>query len=115
MSFKLYNQFYCSSMMLPEHREALAKHKKETAEKHKAPCIDEHQFELWERLVQWSCRERKQILIKTIYKNKICEIKGVLLEVAPDNGLLRLLTKTGEKKVEAGGIISISQPADLTG
>ena len=97
MSFKLYNQFFCSSMMLPEHREALAKRKKEAGEKHEMPCIDEHQFELWGRLVQQSYQDGKQITVRALYRNKIRDITGVILGFIPGEGLLRISTATVKK------------------
>ncbi len=94
-------------MMLPEHRKALAKHKKEAGEKHDTPYIDEHQFELWERLVQQSYEDGKQITVRALYRDKIRDITGVVLGFVLGEGLLRLSTDTGEKKVKISGIRSI--------
>ena len=109
MSLKLYNQFFCSSLMLPEHREALAKQKKETGEKCAAPCIDEQQFELWERLVQQSYRDGKKIAVKVLYRNGVCTINGVITGLDTNKKLLRLSTGNGEKKVKIKAIRSIEQ------
>lgn len=107
MSFKLYNQFACSSMMLPEHREALARHKKETEIMHNPPCIDEQQFALWERLVQQSYRNGEQITVKAFYENKIHDFAGVVREFIPSRKLLLLSTAAGEKRIKINSIRSI--------
>ena len=56
MILKIYNQFLCSSKMLPEHKEALNDHYIE--EKHREeqgmPEIDEQQLEIWEYLIKKS-------------------------------------------------------------
>ncbi|NMB40394.1 MAG: YolD-like family protein [Firmicutes bacterium] len=107
MSFKLYNQFQCSSLMLPEHRKALAEHRKKATEKQETPCIDEHQFELWECLVQQSYQNGKQVTIRTVHGNKICDTAGVVRELVPNKGLLKLSTETGKKWVEVKRIRSV--------
>lgn len=107
LKLKLYNQFFCSSLMLPEHREALAKQKKETGEQCATPYIDEQQFELWERLVQQSYQDGKKIAIKVLYRNRVCTIKGVITGLDTNKKLLRLLTGNGEKEVKIMAIRSI--------
>jgi hypothetical protein len=108
MCFKLYDQFSCSSFILPEHKEALAKHENEIREKIDIPCIDELQLELWSRLVSQSYRNGQNITVKTFYKNRFSNIVGVVLGFIADQGLLRILTSNGEKKVKIKGIIAIN-------
>lgn len=107
MSFKLYNQFFCSSLMLPEHRKALAKHKKEAEEKHNPPCIDDQQFELWERLAQQSRQNGKQIIIKIFCGNKTHQISGVVKGFIAGEKALLLAATTGEKKIKISNIKAV--------
>ncbi len=56
MRSKLYNQFICSSLMLPEHREALTEYhveERQQAERY-VPERDEQELEIWEYLIRES-------------------------------------------------------------
>ncbi len=107
MSFKLYNQFFCSSLMLPEHKEALAKRKKGAEEKRNPPCIDEQQFELWERLVRQSCQKGKQITVQVFCNNRVHKISGVVQVVIAGEKALLLSTAAGGKKVKIDSIRAV--------
>lgn len=102
MGFRFYKQFFCSCFMLPEKQ----KYEKEAREKCNMPCFHD-QFELWAQLIQQSYKDRKNITVKTLYRNKIRDITGVVMGLILGKGLLRLSTDTGEKRVKIHEIRSI--------
>ena len=113
MILKIYNQFLCSSMMLPEHKEALNDHYIE--EKHREeqgmPEIDEQQLEIWEYLIKKSLGKSKKLNITYLTKKgrritvkgvKVISIKGSLLCISDG-----VADKT--KTVDLNKIVSIEE------
>lgn len=107
MCLRLYNQFFCSSLMLPEHREALAKHAEEN-EKNNTPClIDEQQFEIWEQLLRQSSLEGMKITVKELFKGRVRSTSGIFAGFHAGAKLLKISTAAGEKRIKIEHIRSI--------
>ena len=99
MTKKMFNQFLCSSLMLPEHRDALNRRRAEQRKKEKIyrPCIDEQQHALWDRLLTAALRQGKELAVH--YKNEQGEnlLRGVVYKLVP----LRR-----EIYIQAAGVVS---------
>ncbi len=83
MRKKLYDQFLCSCLMLPEHVEKLQQHAKELRQKklQNMPEFDDQKYELWERLLQESLLEKKNIIISYLGHNGPVTVTGVIASV----------------------------------
>ena len=62
---KIYNQFICSSFMLPEHVESLNEYHTEEQQKEAeyVPEVDEQELEIWEYLIGQSLNKGHKITI----------------------------------------------------
>ncbi len=80
---KLYNQFACSSFMLPEHVDSLEQREKKIkeVELQQVPELDEQQLELWERILQESLQDGRRINVRYMMANGPVTITGVITGV----------------------------------
>ena len=85
MPAKMFNQFICSSLMLPEHREALNRHNRVIREQGKKqhPCIDEQERELWDHLISESLRKGRKLAVTYLEKNAPRVLRGVICSFEP--------------------------------
>ena len=84
MPQKMFNQFLCSSLMLPEHREALQRRAAQLRQQEKMcrPCIDAQQHELWERLISEALRQKSELSVSFLdAREGIRVFKGMLHSV----------------------------------
>ncbi len=102
MSKKLYNQFICSRMMLPEHVRALSKHEQESKLKELCwmPELDKQRLEEFDRILQKAVKEEMPVRLTVmtgqglvVYEGKVQEVdRGKLyLEAGKDAGLKDIL------------------------
>ncbi len=91
MRKKLYHQFACSSLMLPEHRARLARHHQEKV-RERCRCFapaDEQQLEQFQHLAEQSMRSDR-LLQLTFREGDSCRtVIGVVPEQQPEPGQLR--------------------------
>ncbi|UNC90726.1 YolD-like family protein [Candidatus Contubernalis alkaliaceticus] len=109
MSRKFSEQFLCSRMMLPEHREGLNRQnrKQHKREIFPIPLIDEQQWEEFQRLLE---KALEQCLVVEILrkKNDIHQsIIGTLKKADSLTGLIFVQTEDEIIKVKAGDVLSL--------
>lgn len=110
MSKKLFNQFICSRMMLPEHREKLNKHheKIERKEKYRLPSFDEQQWEEFEFILTQSLEHGVKIEITILKEGKYFKKRGTVKKLDPLSGKISILTENeGVIKLPAKNMIEV--------
>ena len=111
MLSKLYNQFICSSLMLPEHREALTKHHldERQEEERYVPEVDERQLEMWEYLIKESLSQKKKLGVTYLSGSARKTITGVAVEAG--NSALRIKDENTARteRVDFGKIIAVGE------
>jgi hypothetical protein len=96
---KLYNQFACSRMMLPEHHEQLKEHHQKLQRKNSdLPALDEQQYELFERTLIQSLNFGLEIQVTFMADGQFLTLGGVVKNINPVSGQITLLIKDGTKK-----------------
>ncbi|HPU01077.1 MAG: YolD-like family protein [Firmicutes bacterium] len=110
MKKKLYHQFACSSLMLPEHRAALARHRREEAWKewqrrHAPP--DEQQLEQFQRLVEQSMQAGLPLKITCLEKGRERCFTGVAHRRQPHPDKLQVQVQEGTVTIPLGAIINL--------
>lgn len=90
MRAKLYNQFICSSLMLPEHREGLNEYHAEQRRKEEkyVPQVDEQEFEIWDYLVRKSLCKGYAVSVTYLSASGKITLTGVI--IAAENSMLRI-------------------------
>ncbi len=108
MSKKINNQFLCSRMMLPEHKENLNSRKKkmEYKEKYYIPSFDEQQWEEFQFLINKSLHEKTKIQI-TVLEKEYKKYRGIITHTYPEQGLLNIKVENKFKKIAANKIVNI--------
>ncbi len=111
MSKKMFNQFLCSSLMLPEHREALNRHHAEQRkrEETRCPCIDEQQYALWERLLATSLQQGKKLLVCYMNEQGEHSLQGVVCKYAPLSREIFIRDAGAEKRILLSSIVSLEE------
>ncbi len=104
MSKKKENQFICSSMMLPEHREKLTERYREEEEEKKPLLPGEQSREEVAHNLTQSLLHRRAVEVQVLSGTEIQCLQGVVAESRPRDGILRLRT---EKTVMAVRLESI--------
>ena len=111
MRAKLYNQFICSSLMLPEHREGLNEHhaKERLQEKRYVPEVDEQEYEIWEYLIGGSLSEGRRLSVTYMGVSGKITATGVAIEV--ENAALRMKVENTDriKSISLNNIISVTE------
>ncbi len=107
MSKRINNQFFCSSMMLPEHREELETLSKDREKKPPPPEWDEQALELWERLIQQSLKQGEKIKITIFLHDRYLEVVGVVQRLDASRGRLGIKTAAGCKVLELKTICAV--------
>ena len=113
MILKIYNQFLCSSMMLPEHKEALNDHyvEEEHREEQCMPEIDEQQLEIWEYLIRKSLIKSKKLNITYLTKKgRRITVNGVKVKYIKGSSLCIKDGVTDKTKaIDLNKIVSIEE------
>ncbi len=89
MRKKLYHQFACSSLMLPEHRARLARHHQDKVWESSLPPADEQQLEQFQRLIEQSMHSGRALRITFRESGRYRAFTGVALEQQPESERLR--------------------------
>jgi hypothetical protein len=108
MKKKLYNQFACSRMMLPEHREDL-KNLLEPQQKHCLPSLDEQQYQVFERILSQSMQYGLEVRVTVWAAKGQRTVSGPVQKTGTIPGQLRIATKDGVKTVEITKIIAVEK------
>lgn len=106
MKKKLYHQFACSSLMLPEHRAGLARHRRNRAAEER-PAIDEQQLEQLQRLVKRSIAAGLPVTVTFFEKGARRACTGVIPGRQPDPGRLRIQTERGVLAIPVTAIVQV--------
>ncbi|HSW35258.1 MAG TPA: YolD-like family protein [Candidatus Limnocylindrales bacterium] len=115
MSKKINQQFNCSKMMLPEHRERL---QKQTAlsrwkEEHHRPVLDEQQQELLQHIFEQSLLHRQKIKITVLNENGYQVLEGVPLKGTSAVGQISLENSGDVKTVQTKDIVNLEQADNI--
>lgn len=109
MLTKLFNQFQCSTMMLPEHVEALSEHRQEKDKSRELhiPDIDQQQLEEWEWLLRQSLDNKSPLRISYIFNNRRNTASGFVEQINAHNKTIILRTPAETKTIPANRIILV--------
>lgn len=117
MTKKLYHQFVCSSLMLPEHRHRLAEHREKGARdlrlEETAP--DEQQLEQFQRLVKQSMPARLPLRVTFIDNRDRRTFTGVIQVRQPEPDRLRFQSRDRVCSIPIASIVHLEPaPAQST-
>ena len=107
LSKRMNNQFFCSSMMLPEHREELETMKGNMKKKPPLPEWDEQALELWERLFQESFQHGRKIKITILSRDRYIESEGVVRSLDANRGRVGIETVAGFSFLELKAVCAV--------
>lgn len=110
MPAKMFNQFICSSLMLPEHRDALNRHNaalRERETKVRRPCIAEEQYQLWNQLICASLHQGKAIMVKIVANEEACLYKGIVCRIEPSKGEICMNVEGTVKRIPFHSILEV--------
>lgn len=109
MPAKMFNQFICSSLMLPEHREALTRYHREAREKEKArrPSVGEDDREVWDRLLNISLQQGRELIITTEDEEGTCVTRGVVCKINRTRGIISVRSNAAVEHLAVDLIITI--------
>jgi hypothetical protein len=98
MSKKIYHQFTCSRMMLPEHRERLRQQqaRRQWDEKHRRPLLDDQQKEAFQQALERSMREGRPLKLTVLDSSGCRHLAGTVIRLEPWAGRFRFRTAAGE-------------------
>jgi hypothetical protein len=110
MTKKISNQFLCSRMMLPEHKESINSYKKKTEykKKYRIPSFDEQQCEEFQFLINKSLNKKIKLKV-TVLEKKYQEYIGIVTNTYPESGLIKIKTNKEFKKITADKIVNIEE------
>ncbi len=111
MSSKLFNQFQCSTMMLPEHVESLHEHRrgKDRSRQLHIPDIDQQQLEEWEWLLRESLDSKSLVRISYIFNGRRNTADGFVEQINIGKRAIILQTPTRVKTIAADKIIFVTE------
>ncbi|HHX86751.1 MAG TPA: YolD-like family protein [Firmicutes bacterium] len=110
MSKKMANQFACSQLILPEHRDQLHGHRqaRRKEEERRLPCLDQQQWEEFEVLVKQSLGQGLTIRVTSVTKyHGRHSVTGQVIKVNPVIKRITLATPGGVQQVALLEIIGI--------
>lgn len=116
MKKKLYHQFACSSLMLPEHRARLARHRQKKAREEKQKQLappDEQQLEQFQYLAELSLSRQLPLKITFLEDGDYRAFTGVIIEQQSFSGKIRLQSGERVVSVAIAGIIHLEVAPDL--
>lgn len=105
---KLYHQFACSSMMLPEHRGRLERRRRQARreEEYRRPQFDEQQWDQFQYLLERSLSEGLPLQVTVLNEQGYRTLVGIACRRSPP-GELRLQTDNGLKTVPVEQIVGL--------
>ena len=107
---KMYQQFLCSRIMLPEHQRELEKQQQNCPSKTQdLPVIDEQEKEQWDRLLRSSLETGKKIHLAYLENSVYREAAGVVTKVYRAPACIFLKTPEGVVAVPSQGIIALRE------
>ncbi len=117
MSRKFLNQFACSRLLLPEHREQLQGHHRARNKKEelRPPCLDEQQREELDILVNQSLGQGLEIRVIALGEEGRYSTTGRVIRLDPVRKRITLATPAGVEVIARPKIIgveAISPPPD---
>lgn len=93
---KIYQQFRCSQIMLPEHRQELKKHREAFRKKNsRRLSMDEQEREHWDQLLQSSLETGTRLQITYLAPAGLQEATGIVKKVSRFPGCIHLHTPGG--------------------
>ncbi|NLA26991.1 MAG: YolD-like family protein [Firmicutes bacterium] len=111
MKKKLYHQFACSCMMLPEHRARLARRRRENTAgeicRERALFADEQQLEQFQHILEQSMHSGLPVRITFIEKGECRTFTGSVLAQQSHRGSLRLRSEDGAHTVSVAAIVHL--------
>lgn len=109
MSRKFSDQFLCSRMMLPEHREGLNRRTEQITrqEKYTRPLWDEQQWEQFQLLLQEALEQRLVVEIVRVKEEIHESIIGTLKKADNVTGLIFVQTENKITKVKSEDVLSL--------
>jgi hypothetical protein len=109
MSKKITNQFICSRMMLPEHKEKLNSHRKSILkkEKYSKPCFDEQRLEEFQFLLNHSMHNKITVKITVLNDNEYLNIEGIVKKMDLISRKITLITEEELKIIDSKSIVDI--------
>lgn len=110
MPAKMFNQFICSSLMLPEHRDALNSHNaalRERETKMRRPCIAEERYQLWDQLLCASLHQGKAIMVTIVENEEACMHKGVVRRIEPSRREICMNVDGSVKRITFDSILEV--------
>ncbi|PKM82106.1 MAG: hypothetical protein CVU88_03525 [Firmicutes bacterium HGW-Firmicutes-13] len=111
MNKKLFNQFICSRMMLPEHREKLNEHHEEIERKenYRLPSFDEQQWDEFEFILSRSLEHGLKIEITVLTEEGYLKTRGVVKKVNPLSGQISISIKEEIKKLPVKDMMAVKE------
>jgi len=111
MSKKLSNQFLCSRMMLPEHREKLKlyQNKREYEENYRIPQYSDQQLEEFQFLLDRSLKFGLRIELTILTDHGFTNIKGVVKKTEAASGQILVTTREEEIRLEIKNIVGLKE------
>jgi len=106
---KKYQQFRCSQMMLPEHRQKLEEQKEARRQNDLSPpLIDEQEREQWDLLLRTSLETGRKLTITYLTSSGYRETAGEVKKVSRSPACLYLETTEGAMVIPCPKIVSIN-------
>ncbi|MBZ4686861.1 MAG: hypothetical protein PWQ96_524 [Clostridia bacterium] len=108
-SKKIYDQFTCSRMMLPEHKERLKNYRKklQQKEKYRMPLFDEQQWEEFQFILEHSLHYDAKIQLTILQEESYLEVQGVVKGLDTVKREITIATESGLRKLNAKEIVNI--------
>ncbi len=114
MSKKKYDQFNCSRIILPEHRESLKAWRETRCREESSSLygeLDEQQKEEFDYLLHQSVQEGFPVnIIIRKKEGNLVSLNGIPQVKCPQSGKLKLITKNGTEVLFVEEIIKIERP-----
>lgn len=115
MTKKLYHQFICSSLMLPEHRARLAQHRQNCAReicRERPAFTDEQQLEQFQRLLDESLHSGTALTVTFMESGRRRTFTGVVCGRQPEPDRLRFRLEGRMLAVPVAAIVYLEAGAD---
>ncbi|NLY38684.1 MAG: YolD-like family protein [Firmicutes bacterium] len=110
MSKKLYHQFACSSLILPEHRAQLqhARDQKRRQEELRRPLLDEQEAEQFQYALEQSQHCGLALRVTLLSGDGYRTVTGIACRTDPVSGKIFLHTASGIRAVSTAEIIAVT-------
>jgi len=111
MSKKLSNQFLCSRMMLPEHREKLKlyQNKRDYEESYRIPQYSDQQLEEFQSLLDRSLKFGLRIELTILTEHGFTNLKGIVKKTETTSGQIIITTREGDIRLKIENIVVLKE------